>query len=281
MSGSEIKTAVLGVKGEGVHSSEEYIRMAFKKNFNVIKTSPAARNYEEANEFVQLAENQGVNFTVINPARSLESFVRLRSAVQSGLIDHPFMIKIECEVRSADQHPWQKDPRLAGGGVMLYECHDLVDQLVANFGVPQQVYSLNTGIAGDRQQRLSMTEDISYVMMKFSDSLIGLISATRTHGPEKKLLRIYGADKILTVTGDRFVLSDSGGNELESVSAEVPGKECIRRQLENFAVIIESPQSNVPISSSLENLRHAALVESAYLSARTGMPEEPGRMLKL
>lgn len=51
------------------HSCDEYIRMAMKKRFNLLKLAPAARNFEEAAGFVRLSEDEGVKFAVANPGR--------------------------------------------------------------------------------------------------------------------------------------------------------------------------------------------------------------------
>jgi hypothetical protein len=42
-----------------------------------------------------------------------------------------------------------------------------------------------------------------------------------------------------------------------------------------------SPDKNKLASSGRENLKNMAVIESAYLSARTGFPEEPGRILQM
>ena len=51
--------------------------------------------------------------------------------------------------------------------------------------------------------------------------------------------------------------------------------------LENFAASVTSPETTKLCSSARENLENMAVIESAYLSARTGFPEEPGRILQM
>ena len=53
------------------------------------------------------------------------------------------------------------------------------------------------------------------------------------------------------------------------------------RQMTNFALGILLPDENKLNSSGEENLKDMAVIESAYLSARTAMPEEPGRILQM
>ena len=51
--------------------------------------------------------------------------------------------------------------------------------------------------------------------------------------------------------------------------------------LKNFALSMLMPDKNKLYSSARENLHDMALIEAAYLSARTSMPEEPSKILKM
>ncbi len=51
--------------------------------------------------------------------------------------------------------------------------------------------------------------------------------------------------------------------------------------LKDFALSILLPQENKLTSSGRENLKDMAVIEAAYLSARTSMPEEPVRVLQM
>jgi hypothetical protein len=51
--------------------------------------------------------------------------------------------------------------------------------------------------------------------------------------------------------------------------------------LKDFAMSILLPEENKLTSSGRENLKGMAVIEAAYLSARTSMPEEPARVLQM
>lgn len=267
----------------GIHSCDEYIKAAMKKKFNVLKTAPPARDFEQAVELVQLAEDENIKFAVSNPGRFTKSFLALRQFLQEDRIEQIFLITAVRAV--GDQHldAWQTDPKLAGGGVLLHNCYEIIDQITWNFAIPQQVYSLNTNTASDRQQRLYLTEDTAVVTMKFTDAFFGNLIASRRAGigPQQEILKVYGKNKILTVTSTRFTISDGLGR----VSGEFEYSDdrlCRQRKLlENFALSILSPDKNKLCSSARENLKDMAVIESAYLSARTGFPEEPARILQM
>jgi predicted dehydrogenase len=169
------------------------------------------------------------------------------------------------------------------GGVLLHDCYRMIDQVVSNFDMPQQVYSLNTNQAQDKQQRLYLTEDTAIVTMKFSDTFIGNFIATRRAGagPKEEFLKLCGKDIILTAGDTHLTVSDGLGRVVEELKCDGDELACTTELLKSFAGSILSPETHKPYSSGRENLKNMAVIESAYLSARTGFPEEPARILQM
>jgi predicted dehydrogenase len=267
----------------GMHSCDEYVKMAMKKRFNVLKLAPAARNFEEAAEFVHFSEEEDIKFAVANPGRFAKSFLTMRQFLQQSQIEQVFLMEAFCNVGDYTHYNWQTDWKLAGGGVLLHNCYRLIDQILWNFDMPEQVYSLNTNPAQDKQQRLYLTEDTAVVTMKFSDTFIGNLIASRRAGigPKEEYLRLYGKDKILTVGQTQLTVSDENGLISDELKYDDDELACMTELLKNFALSILSPEENKLISTGRENLRNMAVMESAYLSARTGFPEEPARILHM
>jgi predicted dehydrogenase len=266
-----------------MHSCDEYVRMAMKKKFNVLKLAPAARDFEEAAELVRLAEDEQIQFAVANPSRFARHFAAMHQAVQENKLEQVFLLTVFYNAGPGERPGWQTDPKLAGGGVLLHDCYRIVDQVVLNFGLPQQVYSLNTNQAQDKQQRLYLTEDTTALTMKFSDTFVGSFIASRRPGagPKAEFLRVYGKDKILSVSETKLVLSDGQGQVAEELKYDADPKACMTDLLKDFGQSVISPDKNKLASSGRENLKNMAVIEAAYLSARTGFPEEPGRILQM
>ncbi len=268
---------------EAMHSCEEYVRMAMGKGFNVLKLPPGARDFEEAAEFVRLAEEQDIQFAIANPSRFARSFLALRQFLDEGSIGDVFLMTAFCNASDREPPGWQGDPKLAGGGVLIHNCYRIIDQIVSNFGMPEQVYSLSTNQARDKQQRLYLTEDTSVVTMKFGGASIGNLVASRRAGigPAEEFLKLYGKDRTLTVNDTELILRDGLGDQIEHLRYDDDELVCISELLRDFARSVLSPEENKLRSSGRENLMDIALIESAYLSARTGFPEEPGRILQM
>jgi len=265
----------------GMHSCDEHIKTAMKKKFNILKLAPVARDFEEAAEFVRLAEDEGIKFAVANELRFSQSFSALAEFLEQHSVEQIFLIEAVCIVGDKPAPQWQSDWKLSGGGVLLRNCFGLIDQIVTNFKVPEQVYSLNINQAGDRQQRLYLTEDTALLTMKFNDTLIGNLITSKAFGQEKLLLKIYGKEKILTVTNSTFTVSDHSGKTVRKEQFRDNEVTRMKKLLEKYAQSFILSDKSKLYSSGMENLHNMAVIESAYLSARTAMPEEPARILQM
>ena len=268
---------------EDTHSCDEYIKMAMKKSFNVLKLPPAARDFEEASEFVRLSQEQKIVFTIANTLRYADSFRVLREYLENGKLQQIFMMTIFSTFNEPPYDSWHPDPKLAGGGVLLHNCYKIIDQIVRNFDIPQQVYSLQTNQAKDKQQRSYLTEDTAVITLKFSDTLIGNIIASRRSGlgSEQQYLRFFGQDKILTINEKMLNIRDNQGEIIEFQEFYDTELDRMTRLLHDFANSILFPQEYKPVCTGKQNLDNMAVIESAYLSARTGFPEEPARILQM
>jgi predicted dehydrogenase len=266
-----------------IHAYGEHLKTAIKRKFNILKLAPPARNFEEAWEYVQMAHSENVKFAVANPERFNPSYITAHELILQNRIENIYLITAYCSAGTADRPAWYADPKLAGGGVLMHDSYPVIDQILWSFPVPQQVYALNTNGAPDKQQRLYLTEDTSVVALRFTDALAGSIVATRRNevGPNETSLRIYGKDALLTVTPDSVTLTTGTGKGDESWQYGRDEPDTMRRLLSSFARSLMDPEEPTLVTSAQDCLSSMAVLESAYLSARTGFPEQPDRILQL
>jgi predicted dehydrogenase len=272
-----------------LHSCAEYLKIAIKKKFHILKAPPLSRTFSGASEFVKLAQNEGVTLAVVNTSRLAQSALAVRGYFLQAENEKPFFVFAASDTSLADtpQTKWRHDPVLAGGGVLLYECWDIIDLIIWNFGLPQQVYCVGGSTTGDKQQRLRRTEDSATVTMKFSDTLYGNLLAGRAAvissktGEPQKWLIAQGHQTLVKSDDKTFEVADSNGqgSKKETFSDDTTAR--MKSVLENFGSHLLWPDQNPLICSAADNLKNMAFIEAAYLSARTGMPEEPARILKI
>jgi len=270
--------------GAPVHSCIDYLRAALQKKFHILKTVPAAVNFEQCAELVALARKEGVHFVPVLPGRFEPMQERLRGQLSCPEAESWHLITAVCHIPAGPmpaERRWLQDPQLAGGGVLMWNAYDLLDEIILSFGLPQQVYALLTNQAPDRQQRMSLTEDTAIVSLRFSDTLVAQICASRTLGPARRHLRIHGTERVLTLTREEFLVCDHRGNVLEHVIFGPERIHGLKDLLENFVCAVLQPDGCKLWPGPQADLKTMAVVESAYLSARTAMPEAPPRLLEL
>jgi predicted dehydrogenase len=290
-----------------LHTCVDYLRMAIKKKFHILKLPPLARNFTEAAELVRQADSEGVKLVVANPGR----FTAGSQAFKKFMLENPARqfffvlaaarrknyltaehaetaeekIRINSAFSAVSAVKWRSDPVLAGGGVLLYDCWEIIDRIVSNFGLPQQVYCVAGNTAADSRQRAYLAEDSAIVIMKFNDALSGtLIAGRAAEAAERETqnwLAVQGPDVLIKVSDKCFEVIDNQGQSSRREEFDDDWLGRLEKALENFGSHLLDPDNNPIISTSAEGLKNMAFIESAYLSARTGMPEEPQRILKM
>ena len=268
-----------------VHLCAEFIRLGIQQKRHILKLCPPALDFEQLAEFYRSAQKEDVLFLVMQNSRFSLPFEQFRNCMAQpehkqtwhliSAVCHVPTIKIEPEMR------WLNDPKTAGGGVLLQNCYDLIDELVLCFGLPQRIYALTINQAPDKQQRLSLTEDSAILTMQFTDNLIAQLCASRTLGPARRHLRVHGTIQHITATNEAVVIYDNPGNLLDEQHYPddvIPSK---KRMLENLAMSLIDPKNHTLYPPYGCDLKTFAVIEAAYLSNRTGMPEEPSRILNL
>jgi predicted dehydrogenase len=264
------------------HTCDEQIKTAIKRKFNVLKASPPARTFAEALEFVELAKSENVQFAIANSGRFRASTVAARDLIVQGRLGHIFLIAAACTFSAEDRPAWQIDPQVAGGGVLLHDCYRVLDQVLWEFPLPEQVYALKTNQAPDKQQRLCLTEDTAVVSMRFNDAFMGSLVATRNRENQagRVCVEVHGKEGRLTVTDAEVTLARSG-QEDQIWRYQETEQVLMERLLSSFAQSLLTPDQHEFPGTGAESLKNMAVLESAYLSAKTGFPEEPARILRM
>lgn len=270
--------------GSPAHLSAEPIQFAIEKQCHIFKTSPAGLNFEQAAQWIREASRQQRYFITVQPGRFHPLLDHCRELLDQAEVNFWHLISGVCHVPQPLLEPeqrWLYDPSLAGGGVLLRNAYGLIDELILCFGLPQQVYMQTANQAPDRQQRMSTTEDTAIAVMRFSDTLIAQVCASRTLGPPRRHLRIHGKDQFVTLQPDELTLCDHEGRILEDKRTSGTAFSWADRLLDNFVKNLQDPDQNPLFPPPETDLKTMAVMEAAYLSAKTGMPETPSRILQL
>jgi predicted dehydrogenase len=270
--------------GRPTHLCAESIQLALDKQCYIFKTPPAGLNFEQAAQWIRQADRQQRRFLLIQPSRFHPLLDRLRDLLDQAEVNFWHLISLICHIPQPPQEPdqrWLYDPSMAGGGALLQNTYGLLDELLLCFGLPQQVYMQTANQAPDRQQRMNTTEDTALAVMRFSDTLVAQVCASRTLGPPRRHLRIHGKDRFVTLSADELTVCGHDGQVLEVIHTAEDPIPWAQRLLDNFIKNLEKPDQYPLFPPPEADLKTMAVMEAAYLSSKTGMPEAPSRILQL
>ncbi len=271
----------LVVSSGPLHNSIEHLHAAMKKGAHVLRYPPAARSFAEAAGLFKTAEENDVVFAVAKWWRHRQAVRAIGQFIRENPEEQFYLIEAWCSAMQPLSYAWLKDPQLAGGGVVLNLAYPLIDQITTLFSVPQQVHALCTNQAPDRKQRRLLTEETAIVSMRFDDRLIGKIVAGRTMWPEGWLMRVHGRNCQLTLSQKGLAVRDMAGKLIRRPGRRETDESLTDEMLGDLAAAILAGDYRPFEKEAAETLGNMAFIQAAYLSDKTGMPEEPARIAEM
>ncbi len=253
--------------------SVEFALMAAARGIGVFHKAPFARHVREARRLAGRFAQHGCPLVVSRFWQFEPAFSRLKNL--SELCGHVYAAV--ADVRTVDTPTgWRCDLAQAGGGVLLNGAYDAVDLIVHLLGLPGSVYAQCGVAAGPRAPRKYDTEDVATVSLRFSKEQIACITAVRGAAEPSWLVTIRGTDRTVELCGERMTVTpcDGGSPEQHRVWARHP----VSCAISAFGAARRLEEGGFA-STADEHLATIAVIETAYLSAKTGEPESPGRLL--
>ncbi len=255
----------------------DHLKAAIHNKCHILKIPPVARDFNEMLELSNWADENKVMFIVYCPWR----FSRAFKFIEEFLAEHQYesiaWIQAHFQFYRTHTDSWSCDPELAGGGVLLHEAYPLVDMLLTFWPLPQQVFSMMSNKAHDRKQRRYLTENTAIVTCRFDDRLTGTVFAADSSGPATQTIRFQTDQFIVHLSKSSSQISDRQGRIIQQANWENRNREDNLEFLKQMALCFGQKQPVIP-SLITDHLKHMAFYDAAYLSARTGFPEQPPRI---
>ena len=253
----------------------EYLRLAAEREMAVLVPGPPAPDLalavESARDFAAPASLSVARFWQSEPA-----YLRLQSLEM--LIGRVFSAHINLIAPLGDLQGWRGDSQRAGGGVLLNQAYDPCDALVSIFGLPEEVFTILPRTTGPGDLRAHDTEDAATVMLRFPGARVATMNCRRIGREHYWRYRLHGTRGTVLVTPEAMTLQ-ADPSDPPSVSRVRTRNRC-SPPVAAFAAALEAGLTKPP-SSLEEHLPTMAVIEAAYLSARTGQPESPRRLLHI
>jgi predicted dehydrogenase len=275
------------VVAEPLYKCAEFIRAAINKKCHILKLIPTAAKFEQAAELVNLAEKNNVKYVTATPSRFAPGFEQLSDYLRTIDRKQYYFINIYASFVSDFFQPVasyaQADWKLSGGGVLLNDCFELLSLIIENFSLPQQIYALMTNQNPDKMAKQYLGEDTVTASLTFSDGLIGTFLAAHLSGPAAAAppVRICGVENNILATPNRLAVIDKSGSLITEHKYPLKPEKCITEMFIDMGRALLEPQIYKMRSNPRLDLATMALIEAAYLSAKTGMPESPRKFFEI
>ena len=258
-------------------ATSELIALAVEYKASVWKGAPLARNLPEGVAVCRQMEQSALTFAVGLRHRFMSGYRTAKAWL--GRLGNLYLVQGHYLFNAGPVLSWRADSA-AGGGALREVGTYIMDLVIWMAGVPETVYCVaGTGqrAAGQAGQPLYETEDSASVLFRYDRRASAAITLSRCFDPVNEGLWMYGQNGSVHAGPNRCVLRDREGAVVESFVDEGAPVELFSRQIESFARAAGGEKRYE--SSALENLLALAVLDTAYLSDRTGQPESPAGLL--
>lgn len=253
-----------------------YLAIAAERRLPVWMLTPSARSLDEALQLHDLFDAAEVPLVVAR-AYGLDPCLH-EDTLGPEVTGRLFLARGHVQTYESEDLDWRGDSERAGGGVLLDRAYGLFDLVYQTMGMPGTVYAAAAGVSRPGTRFPYDTEDTAAVICQFASGAIAEITACWTAGPSVWSLDLYGVKASVHVDEAQCILRDRLG-EAELHAQPRPANPLIP-QIEDFLTTLRTAPRRLR-STVGDHLPVLAMLEAAYLSARTGQPESPGPLLDM
>ncbi|MBI9017127.1 MAG: Gfo/Idh/MocA family oxidoreductase [Phycisphaerae bacterium] len=250
----------------------ECLGEAAKKKIHVLKAAPAGRELTECYQSIKMMAGQGAQYHICTFKRFAPGYRFANQLLTGKAIGRIYLARAQKFYNFPDSLDFRGDLKLSGGGVLLNDGMEMLDLITWNMGEPSQVYCQHSNFCAKRSLPPYLTEDTAAVLLDFPDGATASLQCSWMTGVQSENILFHGSEGSIQAGENYVKCYDVNGDLTEEENFDIDRQQLIQRQLEHFADGIIDPE--LPALSKAEaQLLNLAIVQSAYLSAKTRMPE--------
>lgn len=249
---------------------------------HIVVEKPMAINLKEADDIIGACEANGVKLSVISQLRFSPAVIKLKEAVDQGLLGRLVMGDVVMKFyRSREYYAnsgWRGTWKMDGGGALMNQGIHGVDVLQYIMGPLKSVYANTRTLAREIE-----VEDTAAAVVEFKSGALGVIQGTTSIFPgSPRRLEINGDKGTIALEEDSIIQWDIEGRELpedvilkhtENKSSSNPADieaSGHLRQIGDMADAIRSGRK--PLIDQYEGRKPIEIIMAIYESSRTGRP---------
>ena len=262
----------------GLHAAQGIA--AARHGIHVLTEKPIDITTKRADALIAETDKAGVKLGVFFQDRCKPDLLRVKEAVNSGLLGRPILADARVKwYRSPGYYSnsrWRGTWALDGGGALINQAVHTLDLMLWLFGNVVSVQATSKTALHTIE-----AEDTLVALLKFANGALGVLQATTSVYPGyPRRLELTGSEGTVIIEQDRLLAADlqnpsedflHGGEADLNPSSSSPVVSDVRGHqfvLEDF---LNSIQTNAnPRCDGREGRRSLALVEAIYTACRTG-----------
>jgi predicted dehydrogenase len=270
----------------------ELSHLALEDGLHVWRTAPLARSFAEGVDVARRARSAGLVYRVASWWDHVAPIIAQLAPAGAAPV---YYTRIEALGVGPGLEAWTSSAAESLGGALATEAYDLLESLIALRGSPD---SLSAAVGRFRRvagKALRETEDQASAILRYSGGGLADVraawnSAPASEGqpgepapfaPGRTWYAVHeSAQHRLCYQRDVALLLDAAGGQLERQALPAPS---LSAELSRFeAAVCNDAGAREAARRTLErHLAVSALLETAYLSARTSQPERPAKLYEV
>jgi predicted dehydrogenase len=252
------------------------LKAAADRGLPVWMLTPPGRDLEETLQIGKMFQRVGCPL-VVSRAWGTEPTLQA-DAIQVDQVGQLFLARGKVMDCWDEDLGWRGDSHRAGGGVLLDQGYPIVDTIIQAMGMPSSVYAVAGGRSRPGTRFPYDTEDTAAVVCHYTGGGIAEVTACWTSGPSCWEIELYGMGGSLRIDGQQVVNRDRAGGQIRVQQKRQDN--ILTAQVEEFLSQLGGSQKKM-LTNVRQHLPTMAVIEAAYLSARTGQPESPSTIFNM
>lgn len=269
-------------------SAAELSRLAAQRGIHVWRLPPAGRDFAEAVDILRQARQGGTVHQIASRWAPLGE--ALRDLWPRDGMEPPRFTEIRVNAPGPPLQSWRCDASQAGGGALADLAYPFLEALVAWRGLPETVWALTARLRRGAQPVPRETEELGLALLRYEGGGAALVQAAWDAPPWEQRLAHHAAQVSLELSGRPTPPEASGeigdprSGPIVALLRDASGRVVAQRELPGwsvaedlaaFAQAVREGRTDAADAAAGRHLAVAALLETCYLSARTGQPESP------
>ncbi|MDD4297723.1 MAG: Gfo/Idh/MocA family oxidoreductase [Ruminiclostridium sp.] len=247
---------------------------------HIITEKPMAINLKEADEMIRACEDNKVKMAVISQLRFTDAVIRLKDAVNKGLlgklVSGDIYMKFYRSQEYYDKGGWRGTWKMDGGGALMNQGIHGIDLLQYVMGDVKSVFAYTRTLARNIE-----VEDTAAAILEFENGALGVIQGTTSIYPgSPRRLEINGDKGTIALEEDCITTWDILGQEKDpeivfgrttSGASSNPTAFGIEGHIKQIGDMVDAIKNDKkPLVDQYEGRKPVQIITAIYESSKTG-----------